>query len=344
MTGKEIFVLGGKNAVTEWLTSFLSSVARASHGLVSVGHIYNTGYVVWEGPENAKYNIFFFDDYAMADYYDALTPEADYIFALDSPQLAISFGRLHLDRSVRDSTLSLCRSMALVCDFARENRTMFLYRNMPGSLSSIVQRMLDFIFNEQISGAVETLLPADSLDLALSQAIDRVYPPTPLSEADRQDASQLTTISECAVTYLRSVLRNERIVVSWPNSIMHDADNKFQGLSKIYLTGGARILFYGPYLPLPRGEWQIDFHLRFNPMAAGLSFLVDLYLPKQDQRVGMGVFRVPHGGEFTGSLRAEIARASIAVEFRMFLMEGAIEGEMEVIDITLRQIGLGKNS
>ncbi len=174
---------------------------------------------------------------------------------------------------------------------------------------------------------------------SFAEIIDTRFTPTAPIDGENFIGETARVIEHVAVPLLRCVLRNEPVRLRWPNGLLYDADNQFQGVSKFYLTGAARLLSYGPYLPLPRGHWTIDFRLKFDPASSGLSFLIDLYTASTDQRLAIGVFRVPHGGEFSGALRAHLPQMIPNLEVRLFMMEGAIEGEMEFVEVRLSQDG-----
>lgn len=103
--------------------------------------------------------------------------------------------------------------------------------------------------------------------------------------------------------------------------------------SEIDLTGPARILFYGPYFHLPRGEWLLtaEFHVADNLSGNKLNIDVMAGLDVVTQ----GTTALPTRGSYEFRLPFAVAEPREAIQLRFATMEGAIEGKLAFEGVTI---------
>lgn len=102
----------------------------------------------------------------------------------------------------------------------------------------------------------------------------------------------------------------------------------------IEMLGPARCLCYGPYLYLPRGDWraQIDFHITGNE--SGNVLFIDVY---HGEVLGGLRVEMPVSGTFSGEVYFRVRDPREAIQIRLIMMEGAIEGVLTVTGISFSE-------
>ena len=92
----------------------------------------------------------------------------------------------------------------------------------------------------------------------------------------------------------------------WPRECFFDGDEPGAQLpATIEVAGRARILAYGPYLPLPSGQWRATVTLGFSPDIGRLPFIFEADTGTGVER---GFFEVERGGIFTLELEFSSSR------------------------------------
>lgn len=128
----------------------------------------------------------------------------------------------------------------------------------------------------------------------------------------------------------------EKIELVWPREVFLDADAPGQTLpATVEVAGRARILVYGPYLPLPTGVWHATAYLGFSPDIGKLPFIIEA---DTGQNISRGFFEVERGGFFSLELEFRVADPMHPVEFRLISQDSALEGQLSLIEITLKQL------
>lgn len=124
--------------------------------------------------------------------------------------------------------------------------------------------------------------------------------------------------------------------LAWPREAFLDGDAPGQTLpATVEVAGRARILAYGPYLPLPAGDWQATAFLGFSPDIGRLPFILEA---DTGGAVARGFFEVERGGIFTLRLDFEVTDALHPVELRLISQDSALEGQLALIEVELKQV------
>jgi hypothetical protein len=125
----------------------------------------------------------------------------------------------------------------------------------------------------------------------------------------------------------------------WPKSIFSNPDPKNPlPTSPIALVGPARTLIQGPYLHLPPGEWVATITFRLDDNDTNNAFLFDI---RCGDRVAGGPLKLPRSGLFSCQIPFSTPAARTAVEMRVVIVEGAIAGTFELLNVT---VSSGHNS
>jgi len=123
--------------------------------------------------------------------------------------------------------------------------------------------------------------------------------------------------------------------LTWPREAFLDGDAPGHTLpATVEVAGRARILAYGPYLPLPAGDWQATAFLGFSPDIGMLPFILEA---DTGGAVVRGFFEVDRGGIFTLRLDFQVTDALLPVELRLISQDSALEGQLALIEVELKQ-------
>ena len=124
--------------------------------------------------------------------------------------------------------------------------------------------------------------------------------------------------------------------LAWPREAFLDGDAPGETLpATVEVAGRARILAYGPYLPLPAGDWQATAFLGFSPDIGRLPFILEA---DTGGSVARGFFEVERGGIFTLELDFQVTDALHPVELRLISQDSALEGQLALIEVELKQL------
>ena len=119
----------------------------------------------------------------------------------------------------------------------------------------------------------------------------------------------------------------------WPRELFFTCNEGYGHPEHIELTGPARCLIWGPYLHLPPGQWiaRVEFEVRAN--WTGNSLEADIY----DGVDIMAIIRteLPAEGIFSFELPFSLATCDRRLEIRLYLMKGAIEGQLGLRSVSL---------
>ena len=159
-------------------------------------------------------------------------------------------------------------------------------------------------------------------------------PPCPLAPAVGEAVDG--TLAE---TYLQPLFSARpgasQLVLAWPRNAFLDGDAPGNILpAAIEVAGRARILAYGPYLPLPAGQWHATAYLGFSVDIERMPFILEADTGSGTTR---GFFEVHAGGIFTLGLDFRITDPLHPVELRLISQDSALEGQVALIEVQLKQ-------
>ena len=121
--------------------------------------------------------------------------------------------------------------------------------------------------------------------------------------------------------------------LAWPRESFLYGDMPGEMLpATIEVAGRARIVVYGPYLPLPSGTWLATAFLGFSPDIGKLPFILEA---DSGGAISRGFFEVEHGGIFSVRLEFQVADALHPVELRLISQDSALEGQLSLIEVEL---------
>jgi hypothetical protein len=121
----------------------------------------------------------------------------------------------------------------------------------------------------------------------------------------------------------------------WPREAFLCGDAPGEVLpATVELAGRARIVAYGPYLPLPSGSWRATACLGFSPDIGKMPFILEV---DSGGAIARGFFEVEQGGIYTLKLDFQVVDPMHPVEMRLISQESALEGQLSLIEVELDQ-------
>ena len=122
----------------------------------------------------------------------------------------------------------------------------------------------------------------------------------------------------------------------WPRECFLDGDSPGAPLpATVEIAGRARILAYGPYLPLPIGSWTATAWLGFSADIGRIPFILEI---DTGETVTRGFFEVERGGIFKLQLEFRVAAPLIPIEVRLISQDATLEGLASLIEVQLVQV------
>ncbi len=142
-----------------------------------------------------------------------------------------------------------------------------------------------------------------------------------------------------AKAYLRPLFaaaaRSAPLAFTWPREAFWDGDAPGETLpATVEVAGRARILAYGPYLPLPSGNWRAVAYLGFSPDIGKMPFILEA---EAGGAVSRGFFEADCGGFFKLELDFQVEDAMHPIELRLISQDSALEGQLSLLEVRLEQ-------
>jgi hypothetical protein len=142
-----------------------------------------------------------------------------------------------------------------------------------------------------------------------------------------------------ATAYLQplfaAAVRSAPLTFTWPRESFLDGDAPGETLPAVVeVAGRARILAYGPYLPLPSGSWRAVAFLGFSPDIGKMPFILEAEV---GGAVSRGFFEADRGGFFELELDFQVEDAMNPIEFRLISQDSALEGQLSLLEVQLEQ-------
>jgi hypothetical protein len=205
----------------------------------------------------------------------------------------------------------------------RAPRTLILEQaeaeDWPEAIAALLRELLPAAAELPAELAAEVLLAQDALEMPPLAAPGPVLLSTylrPLYAAAAASAAQDKSLS-----------------LVWPREAFLDGDAPGAILPKtVEVAGRARILAYGPYLPLPLGRWRATAWLGFSADIDRISFIFEA---DAGGGVARGFFEVERGGIFTLQLDFEVREALHPIELRLISQDSALEGQAALIEVEM---------
>lgn len=221
--------------------------------------------------------------------------------------------------------------LVLAGPFAQSPLGKIIRRDIRGTPADILSIFLDH-FEIDISSdiAEEICLGIGFEDVSLSAKLRQDTRDLP--EPDDEDRNVIAQVLGGLFEHLGQPTPG---VATWPRQcfLLGDQPNSAVPVA-IDVTGRARIIFYGPYLHLPRGHWKARVLIGFSRDIRGMPFSIDIH-----SKVSLGNARIfaAQGGIFDFEFEATVTTPHEPIEVRIMSEQGAIEGHMGLVSIDFKE-------
>lgn len=149
----------------------------------------------------------------------------------------------------------------------------------------------------------------------------------------RVDSSVTPLLSAYLDPLFAALSASAPLVLVWPREAFLDGDAPGAPLpATVEVAGRARILAYGPYLPLPEGRWSATVYLGFSPDIGRLPFIIEIDVGGE---IARGFFEADRGGFFSLNLDFEVVHLLHPIEVRLISQEAALEGHVALVEVSL---------
>lgn len=272
-------------------------------------------------------------------------------------------------------TILVCEPFASLCSFAMHDKGLDFegaYRDVTYSLSSIhgiaglsnvtVMKLSDDESLALLASRLATILAlpvsGDHIKAALSVYYQEEDRPLTVAAAGNQvwpktcDARQTVTefspeekriISKFSKTYDLLPFSNKIERLTWPTETLINAEYGSRLTGPLDLMGPGRLLTYGPYLHVPKGIWKATITFVTTGNLSGNTVVIDIYAPPIDKVLTIARGELPVSGTFSTSVVFKVESPLHALELRMLLHVGSIEGLLEIADVSLFRLSAGES-
>lgn len=250
---------------------------------------------------------------------------------IDDAQEGIAYLLRLTNCSFIDALRSTTCAAAINPELGRGVSTLVFQRQDPSTAPYILERMLDHLALPVPSEGTDFLTekycsgePASgSLEASLLKCVVGYKPMG--AALDELTVEQLTIIDQTLGPMVRMSQAGKRLPITWASGLFLSGDRPNERAPIVVeMTGAARIIYYGPYLYLPLGNWEAEFAVGFSNDAAGSTFTVEVY---GSQLLARARFGAKKSGLFKGTFQFTHLTAQDHLELRFQSDQGSIEGK-----------------
>lgn len=206
-------------------------------------------------------------------------------------------------------------------------------------------------FADRLSALISGPIPSDlhnrlarynfNCRLQIGKAIEAMLGPS--LPADRLlDDRDKTLIREVCDPLVDIVLGNDDVEIRWDVSFFYDGDKfSLPAPLSLDLVGPARCLYYGPYLHLPEGSYSGVLVLGLSSEIRDTLLRVEVFTNKLDAEF---IARARTGGLYSLPIEFDVTDSYQAVQLRIFIDRGEIEGRLGFATTQLTPLKLACSS
>lgn len=190
--------------------------------------------------------------------------------------------------------------------------------------------------DDQFQNIIKSVSVSSNLKTHLQDYIEEKFPLSALHSGHHEllSSGQHEMLRKFGIFYDEVLMGYNSATVQWhPSLFLLDHGLAYVEEEFIELLGPARCLLFGPYLHLPTGRWSAQIEIEILDNASRNTILVEAVT---NRILAQGIFTPPERGRFRFELIFEIRNSTIAIELRLHLLHGAIEGKLAVLAVALR--------
>ena len=261
------------------------------------------------------------------------TGAAPIFLCLDDPIDSVRFLKQAAQGSVVDALRMETAAASSFAELRGHPRLMILHRFTQSPAAAVIDAILDHLeldlAPDQRRALHRRMTRTDDEDAGLETALKAcVDGYAPLGEPQTAlDAKQVAMAGEVLAPLLQMCFRDSAGPVLWPIEAFFSGDRPNTPAAMVAdLTGGARILYYGPYFYLPGGVWKVRMMVGFSAGARSMPFSAEVYA---GERLLAIATMIPESkGVYHATFRFAHDLVETPVEVRLRTDRGAIEGRI----------------
>lgn len=164
-----------------------------------------------------------------------------------------------------------------------------------------------------------------SLEEALGRRVDHYVRLEQVK--DVVDAADAAVVRQVLSPLVHGAISPDIGPIAWPTRTFMLGDKPNEPAPPVAdITGGARVIYYGPYFYLPPGEWRVRLVLAFSAETKGVPFSLVLFA--KDKPIAKVTFRPQEGGAFEGTFLTRHVNPEHFLEIQLMTNEGTIDGHV----------------
>jgi hypothetical protein len=150
-------------------------------------------------------------------------------------------------------------------------------------------------------------------------------------------AENLTIVDQALAPLVEMGRSDDQHIVTWASALFLSGDQPNERAPVVAnVTGAARIIYYGPYLYLPSGDWEAEMTVGFSTDAIGSNFTIEVY---SSELLARARFQVKETGLFKGKFYFTHSSLQDHLELRLRNDQGAIEGRIGLAWVAFKLLG-----
>jgi hypothetical protein len=259
--------------------------------------------------------------------------KARFVLALDDPRATVYDLAAKHDIPLPRVTRAVANSCPFLMGYVAMEGALPLHANDaaadPRGVALAIARHFDIEVNEaEIAGIVRELAFTGSVP----RRLENDSPPSGSVFGDGQKM-----VDGALAAYAQYFAERSMGLIIWTRDLfILGEDGTKQPRRPLDISGGSRILIYGPYVHLPPGEWSARVALGFSKEAVGYTFFVDVFAGAQ-----IGVTRVQpaSAGIFDAEVTFSLERPhDTGIEIRVVIGEVAKAGQLAFGHVVLTPV------
>jgi hypothetical protein len=263
---------------------------------------------------------------------DWTTGETPILLCLDDPVDSI---RYMLQSGQKSAVEALRVGMAAAASFVElrgRARLLTLHRFTDAPAAAVIDTILHhlgFALSDEQRRSLHAGCGAGSPDASLESALKASveHYASPDEPQAVVSPKQATMVAEALAPLLQMSFRETPGPVVWPIEAFFSGDRPDMPAALVTdLTGGARILYYGPYFHLPAGYWKVRLMVGFSAGARSMPFSVEVFAGQQP--LAIATMAPEHRGVYHATFHFLHDQIENPIEVRLRSDRGAIEGQV----------------
>lgn len=269
---------------------------------------------------------------------------------LDDPHDCIRYHRRVSGDSFLDALRAQSLAHAFIPSVAESHDATIISRTPSGDAGPLIKAVLDRLALTLQPAQLDGLLERQgggtgSLEDALARAAGQNYQPpgswTP-TEVERRLVDQVLGPLLALGTGRAASWSDGAEEIYWSPDLFMMGDSPDEPpLKVIDVTGGARVIVFGPYMFLPPGSYDLTWQVALSSDLRGLPFEVSCVSGPGLTPLGKIRFEALSGGAFASTLRIRHTLSKDYLQILIRTERGAIQGRIALLGVRVRPVAQG---